>query len=517
MAPYSYFRISELSGYGAGNRAPRFYELCFERHSAGDSQLQVVIEHVSEVIKQARSAGDPLSTADGISATQHAMMLARLRGRREPVLDDIRDAVLTCCCKGNPTADAGNLLEAMDEVNIGTKLGRVTDRIGRLPIVADFYEQLRRLDIEEFAAREKVITYTLDKRQPSDAARSAFLHRLIFLGIPVGGVHREQSPFGQSILKEQWRVKWDPKIEPSLIERNLHGDNIEAAATTLLKECLSKSSLEAVEAARQLVQAMDMDLPLLISQAEQSCGQAVDHDVRFGSLAGALSSLLLLERYAIYRNLGRQSLLSIIDRCFDRACFAVPGVASVAEEQWDGVVEGLLALAEPVMQRDDLDADLFAAHVSQAARVSAVPFLRGVFLGVLTEMRRVKPEFIASELAAFARSAPDQQVLAGDFLHGVLKVSKTAIMVGATALVRAVDELLRAAERDTFLTMVPRLRAAFEALHARQRDGVAARVAELYGLEESQSLRKLGTSLGPAKLMAELDAEVDAIVKEWLK
>ncbi len=30
VAPYSYFRISELSGYGAGNRAPRFYEMCFE-------------------------------------------------------------------------------------------------------------------------------------------------------------------------------------------------------------------------------------------------------------------------------------------------------------------------------------------------------------------------------------------------------------------------------------------------------------------------------------------------------
>jgi hypothetical protein len=34
VAPYSYFRISELSGYGAGNRAPRFYELCYDHHAA---------------------------------------------------------------------------------------------------------------------------------------------------------------------------------------------------------------------------------------------------------------------------------------------------------------------------------------------------------------------------------------------------------------------------------------------------------------------------------------------------
>ena len=138
VAPYSYFRISELSGYGAGNRAPRYYELCFEHHSAGSGQDQVVIEYVIDCLKEARRRGEIYSSADAISATQHALMLARLRGHTDPVLDDIRDALITCCCKGNPKTDAGNLLESIDEVNIGTRLGRVTDRIGRLPIINDF-------------------------------------------------------------------------------------------------------------------------------------------------------------------------------------------------------------------------------------------------------------------------------------------------------------------------------------------------------------------------------------------
>src|SRR6201999_1503806 len=130
--------------------------------------------------------GEPLSSADAIGAAQHSLMLAHLRGRHSPVLDDIRDALITCCCKGNPKTDAGHLLEAIDEVNIGTRLGRVTDRIGRLPIINDFYVQLQRLDLEEIAAREKLQSYALDKRQPIDAARSAFLHRLIFLGVEIG-------------------------------------------------------------------------------------------------------------------------------------------------------------------------------------------------------------------------------------------------------------------------------------------------------------------------------------------
>ena len=85
---------------------------------------------------------------------------------------------------------------------------------------------------------------------------------------------------------------------------------------------------------------------------------------------------MLLERYAAYRNLGKQRLEDLLKRCFDRACFAVPEVASVPPEQWDSVIHGLLALAEPVVQRPDLDADLFAAHVERAATISTMPFLR---------------------------------------------------------------------------------------------------------------------------------------------
>ena len=516
VAPYSYFRISELSGYGAGNRAPRYYELCFESRAATGNHEQVLVDYVIDVIKEARKRGERLSPADAIGATQHALMLARLRGRREPLLDDILDALVTCCCKGDPKTEAVHLFEAIDEVNIGTRLGRVTDRIGRLPIVNDFYEQLDRLEFDELVAREKVCNYAFDKRQTLDAQRSAFLHRLTFLGLEIGTLQRETAPFGQSIFKEHWRLKWSPKLEATLIERNLHGDTIETAATTLLAESLGEHAHEAGPACRRLVQAVDMDLPQLIAQAEQMTGHAIDHDERFHSLADAMTSLMLLERYAAYRSLGKQRLAELLQRCFDRACFAVPEAACVPAEEWEQVIQGLLALAEPVVQGADLDADLFAAHVEHAAQISTAPLLRGAFLGVLTEMRRFPAEALAAELSSYARGGVDQQVVAGDFLQGVLRVSKTAILLGAKSLVAAVDELLRAAQGETFLNIVPRLRAAFETLHERQRDGVAAHVAELYGLKESESLRTLATSVGAAHLMAELDAEAAEILSEWL-
>jgi hypothetical protein len=106
-------------------------------------------------------------------------------------------------------------------------------------------------------------------------------------------------------------------------------------------------------------------------------------------------------------------------------------------------------------------------------------------------------------------------VTAGDLLDGILAVSRTSILLGAGALVGAVDELLRAADWDAFLTMVPRLRAAFDRLHAAQRDSLAARVAERYGLADAEELTDLRTSVAAAARLARIDRRVAEIMKEW--
>jgi hypothetical protein len=235
------------------------------------------------------------------------------------------------------------------------------------------------------------------------------------------------------------------------------------------------------------------------------------------SLAQALTSLTLLDRYAVFRNLRRDRLDELIARCFDRACFALPGVAAVPEEQQPEVVSALLSLAEVVLRggRAGLDRALFAEHVRQAARSSPVPFLRGVFLGTLTELRELTPEALAAELSALARAPADRLVTAGDFLDGVLAVSRTSILLGADSLVGAVDELLRAAGWEDFLVMLPRMRAAFERLHERQRDSLAGCVAARYGLAEAEEVTELRASVVAAARLARIDQQVARIMQEW--
>jgi hypothetical protein len=319
------------------------------------------------------------------------------------------------------------------------------------------------------------------------------------------------------IFREKWALRWSPQVEPALIEQNLFGDTLEAAALAKLQTDLAGDEQHAGRTCERLVQAIDMDLPNLIREVEDACTKAIDNDGRFVSLSQALTHLTVIDRYAVYRNLRRDFLQDLMLRCFDRACFALPEVASAPEDQHKAIVAALLALAEVVQRarQEQLDRAVFVEHVRKAAAETTVPFLRGAFLGMLTELRDMTAEALAAEVSALARAAVEQMVTAGDFLDGILAVSRTSILLGADPLIAALDELLRAASWDAFLVMVPRLRAAFERLHERQRDSLAARVAQRYGLAEAEALTDLRTSVAAAAWIARVDQRVAAIMKEW--
>lgn len=521
VVPYSHFRISELSGYGAGNRAPQFYQTCWELWNEERGE-DLLAEHVVAVLKHARKAGEPLSSADAIAVSQHARMLARLRGRSSPVLDDIHDALVTCCCKGDPADDGVPLRRAMDAADIGSRLGRVTPAMGQLPIISDFYGQLDELALGEVMGKEKRLALQLDKREPRDARRSALLHRLSFLEIPLAKLVDSSTTelVSGTIFRERWDLRWTPKVDADLIERNIYGDTIEAAALAQLEEDLARHRQHAGKTCERLVWSINMDLPEMMQRAETACGLAIDEDARFVSLCEALTHLTVIDRYAEYRGLSRTRLDDLIVRCYDRACFSVADVANVPEDQQAEVVDRLKSLAE-VLLRDEtsrgLDRALFAQHVRLAAKQTTVPFLRGAFVGMLAEIREVPAGELAAEISALARGPVDQMVTAGDLIDGILAVSRTSLMLGADALIAAMDELLQVAEWDCFLTMVPRLRAAFERLHDRHIDTLARCVAKRYGLadEEAESLTELRTSVGAAALFAKIDAKVAQILAEW--
>jgi hypothetical protein len=262
-----------------------------------------------------------------------------------------------------------------------------------------------------------------------------------------------------------------------------------------------------------------MDLPGLVVRIETTAGAAIDVGIRLVSLAAALTSLVVLGRQAARKKIREEVVRELQERCFARACFAIPEVANVPVEEHDAVITALQSVAEALLGDRDarFDRDLFVANVRTASGASTSPYLRGAMCGLLTETRAQPPEQLAAEVARFAQSRPEVMLTCGEFLDGVMATSRTAIMLGAEALVGALDELLRAASWEHFLTMLPRTRKAFERLHDRSRVAFADRVAELYGLKEGEGdkLARLDTSAGAAMWMARLDGRVAEIMTEW--
>lgn len=516
VVPYSYFRISELAGYGAGVRAPQFYQACHDLTLAGRAE-DVAMEHAIAVLRRVRRGGDASSTADAIVVTHHAKMLARLRGRRHATLDDIEDALITCCCKGDPADEGAALRTAMDAAGIGTRIGKVTPALGRLPIVADFHDQVANLGLADALGQERRRDVRLDKRDPLDSRRSAFFHRLAFLGVPFASRSEPGDRFSATIFREDWAVKWDPRTEPALIEQNLHGDTIDSAALARLREAIAGGGADAARTCRRLVQAVEMDLPELVHMAEAAGGRAIDADASFVSLASALQDLGLLDLHASFRALRRDTLEGLFVRAYGRACFALPAASAAPDEEHPRVVDALLTVAD-LLQRsaaDRFDRDLFFEAARRGAEESPAPFLRGAFLGLLCEIRELPPDALAAEVVKLARAAPERMVAAGDLLDGMLATSRTSILLGADALVAAVDDLLTAAQWEPFLVMLPRLRAAFERLNEPQRDSLAAAVARRHGLADPEDVRAMTGGLAATALVARLDAAVAEILRGW--
>jgi hypothetical protein len=512
ISPFSYFRTSQLSGYGAGIRAPRYYQRLWDHLDDGTPD-DAMVEQVVSSLHEARSEGEPVSSADAVSIAHIARGLASLRGRRYAALDDISDATITCCAKGDP-ADAKALLAAIHEAAVGTAVGKVTSELGQLPLVHDFYAQLHDLDLGAVVGRERRLAVDLDRRDAQDARRSAFYHRLVQIGIELAELIPAPAASG-TVFKERWRTVWTPKLEQALIERNLYGDTVEAAATAKLEEEIALDPTVAGAVTGRWRRAVDMDLAALAIRLQQACGHAIDEDRRVASLAKAFADLRVLGQQATFRGLHRGVIDELSSRAFGRACFAIPDAADVPDEEKSELIESLSTLGEAVLADAGLDRVLFTSNVRTAATVSASPFLRGVFLGILAELREVTADELAGYVSAYARSLPEVRAHAGAFLEGVFAVSRTSILLGADSLVAAIDELLRSADWDAFVAMLPRLRHAFERLHERQRASIADRVAARYGLSDGDALISLGTSVGVAVALAEIDAKVAEILAEW--
>lgn len=72
----------------------------------------------------------------------------------------------------------------------------------------------------------------LDLRKDLDKARSTLLHRLSTLGVEWGKITGQK---GRGTFREDWTLSWTPEMTISLVDNQVLGATIEAAATQKLR------------------------------------------------------------------------------------------------------------------------------------------------------------------------------------------------------------------------------------------------------------------------------------------
>lgn len=268
LMPYSYARLTFLSGYGAGNKAPAYYETLWQAMQEGDLK-SASYQYLSRIAEGQRKYGNWASSAEVIEAVRLADTLAALKNAAFPTLQDLRDSAMTCMGHGQ----FSEIALAVAAAEVGTAIGSLPAGVSRTSIQEDFYQKLKELRLEKY---KTLIRQNLDldlrentrvKSEKSafiDLNRSFFLHRMEALGIHFA--EKQKTYQEKATWSESWLLAWQPEAEIEIVESALKGDTIELAAAFVFHDQLAAAQ-NIAETAAVIEIAWRCGMPRIVNDA----------------------------------------------------------------------------------------------------------------------------------------------------------------------------------------------------------------------------------------------------------
>jgi hypothetical protein len=498
LMPYTYFRLSAQSGYGAGNHAPAYFELIWESLVEAGGVEGVPAEFLSRVARWLRLGGSAKSTAEVIEGVRLARTLAGFRnGGGVPTLRDLEDAAITCIGQG----ERASIAEALARVEVGTATGSLREGVSQTSIQDDFTRQMTRLKLNDY--RTPVVqTLKLDLRENRfvknaeaaflDLHRSAFLHRMAVLGVPFARrqpVHQDSGTWA-----EVWDLAWTPEAEIALVESVLLGETVEAAtayrfatrlgacqdigeAATIVRESCECRMGETMENARGTLQRLAADAAALVKLT--TAAREVATVVRFGSLRrmdpGALEPLVA--------ELFVQASLNLV---------SAAGCDDAAAREILGGMEHMHAISQELPEL--VDDDLWLYHLAILAGADdRNALLSGFACAILLERARMDDAELSREVARRLSPGIPADIGAGWF-EGLARRNRYALLARLT-LWRAVDDYLASLDDEEYRRALVFLRRAFGGFSPQEKRHIAENLGEVWGLGADPVSEAIGQEL----------------------
>ena len=507
LMPYSYYRLSARSGYGAGNKAPAYYSLLWEALQRGELSY-VSHAYLSRIAGYQRAHGTPVSSAEVIEAVRLADSLAGLRGGRAPVLRDLRDAAVTCL--GGGSFPAVSL--AIADTEIGTTIGSLPEGVSRTSIQEDFYRQLKECKLEKYrdiTAQDLPLDLRENRRVSSrkaaflDLHRSFFLHRLRVLGIHFAV--QQKAAQDNATWAEHWVVRWTPESEIELVEAALKGDTVAQAASFAMKERV-ETAPGMGEIALVIEDAFTCGMASAVVYATAALQAIAVDAASLEELAATADRLSVVVQYGDIRQLDAASLEPILCQIFYRSCLILPGACVCDDAASKGIATAMEQLNSAALAHDFLDSRAWLTALEEiAGRDDLNTKLSGFAAAILLERGCMDNGLLNLEVRRrLSRGVPAE--LGAGWFEGLAMKNRYAL-IARLSLWESLDAYLDTLDEEDFKRALVFLRRAFADFTAMERDEIAENLGELWGLNGQQVSESVNQTLQEAeqKLVEDLE------------
>lgn len=508
LMPYTYFKLSSLSGYGAGNLAPYYYQMMWERMEEG-SLKDLPHHYLSTVARYLRTSGTHRSTAEIIEAVRLAEALAALHGGSAPTLRDLRDAALTLLGRG----ELGVIAEALARTDIGTAIGELAEGISQTPIQDDLNRQLKRLKLEKYitpVANVLELDLRENRRVSSEEAafldlnRSFLFHRLRMLGIDL--VSLRASGQTRATWAEHWVVKWSPEVEIQVIESTLLGETIEIASAYVLQQKLGSSSTIA-EASSLIRTAYECGMLHQMEAGRQTLQRLAIDTQDVVQIADSIHELSLLIQYGDVRRIDTKPLIPLLEQLFRRACLFLLDASHCNDEASGEMLKAMNILNQAATSHSEVvDERLWIQELQHLSeRDDCNPRLSGVACSILLERNAMTVQQCAEEVSRRLSPGIPAELGAGWF-EG-MSMRNRYVLLSRLSLWEQLNEYILSLDDEEFVRALVFLRRAFSTFAPREKTMIAELLGELWGVNTEQAAEILTGELkeAEAKMIEDLN------------
>lgn len=482
LMPYSYYRLSKRTGYGAGNAAPAYYELLWQGFLNEDITYHER-KYLSSLAKYMREHGGIVSSAQVIEATRLARELAVIRGGSVPTLEDLKDASITCMGGGS----FGEMAMGFAETDIGKKIGNVPQDAMQTSIQSDFTLKLKQLKLEKY--KELVATpLQLDLRENLrvkseesaflDLNRSFFLYRLVVLGIDFAKIKKSNQD--NATWAENWILQWTPEAEIQIVESVLKGDTIVDAVAFVLGEKLSEAT-KISEIAEVIEDAFNCGLPKIVEGAKRSLDEMANGTIAMCDIADTVSKLSNMISFGDIRKLDREPLVPIVKRLCIRASLMLVGESACDDIAAATLADDIQKIHSVFMMQDFLDESFWFDKLTELSnRDDLNTKISGLATAILLDAGKIDELTLRVEVSRrLSMGMPAE--LGANWFAG-LSMRNHYALIGRLTLWESLSEYLDTLDEEEFRRSVVFLRRAFVEYSAKEKDMIAENLGEIWGL-----------------------------------